>query len=100
MAVGNADDEALVKLELLDVLEDDVTELELEMLEVIELEVFDVLDEVELEVLVDITGLDVLVGVVLPNGAQVAPRDETSLKVSADIPLTTPYFEPSAETTA
>lgn len=35
---------------------------------------------------------ELLLGAVVPNGAHVAPRLDTSLNVSANEPLVTPYF--------
>lgn len=48
------------------------------------------------EDLVDETELEVLLGATVPIGAHVAPRDAGSLKSSANVPLETPYFVPSA----
>lgn len=50
----------------------------------------DVLDMVE----------EVLLGGVVPSNEHVAPRAETSLNVSANDPLTAPYFDPEADAMA
>jgi hypothetical protein len=59
--------------------------------------VFELLD-VELLV-VDTTEVDeeVLVGTEVPSGAQVVPKADASLKVSAKEPLDTPYLVPAVE---
>ncbi len=60
-----------------------------------ELEELDTTEE-ELD---DTTELEVLLGTEVPSGEHVAPRAETSLKVSAEEPLTAPNFDPTADAT-
>lgn len=56
-------------------------------------------DTVELEE-VDTTELEVLLGTEVPSGEQTAPRAETSLKSSAEEPLTAPNLAPATDATA
>lgn len=59
-----------------------------------------VLELLAVELLVgDTTEVDeeVLVGTEVPKGAQVAPKSDASLKVSAKEPLDTPYLVPALE---
>lgn len=52
------------------------------------------------EVLVDETELEVLLGAVVPSAEHTVPRPDTSLNVSAEEPLTAPYFDSVADETA
>jgi hypothetical protein len=54
---------------------------------VIELLVVDIIELLE----------EVLLGAVIPSGAQVAPKSAAFLKVSAKEPLDTPYLVPTVE---
>lgn len=55
----------------------------------------DTMDDVLLVLeLVDISEEEVLLGTVVPRFEQTVPRADASLKVSAKVPLTTPYFVP------
>jgi len=54
--------------------------------------------EAEVEVLVDETVEEVLVGGVVPRAWQVAPRSETSLNVSEKVSAETPYLTLVEET--